>query len=515
MANQQSSDGFLHQLWTEYCSGSTVYATRHLVMRKLLPGERGWWFAWIGGVIIACVFANIKSLREWSASPVVISYDTELAPIWAVPFPAVTICPQTKTKVEYMNITELYLEMYNGLELSEQQHRMLRVLMHVCPYMVAWYEAHGALNEYCVPIMKAMALSLDDVFATCKWRNEELPCESLFTQSLTDNGICYTFNAVDAYQLYRTYNLHYDYDYSDAYNYSGDWTLQDGYRFAEDLDSYPYRTCGTGTSSGLYVVLKTRKIDDQSLCNGPLSGFKVVLHSPDDVPLLNTYFYRLPLTSVLKLSVEPTLTFITDDLKKHPYTRRQCYFNGERFLRYFAIYTESNCIHECIANITMRDCGCAKFSMPRGPNVKVCDASSIDCYEESFFKIYNVTDTQQDACECLPACATLQYQVELSQMDFDFGALAHAAGYNEGQLDFITPSILIVSYRSKWTLPLVRRELLGWSDLLAKLGGLFGLMMGASVISLLEIFYYCLIRPWRNEDADDAQRFRHVLPWRP
>lgn len=79
----------------------------------------------------------------------------------------------------------------------------------------------------------------------------------------------------------------------------------------------------------------------------------------------------------------------------------------------------------------------------------------------------------------------------------------------------ITPSILIVSYRSKWTLPLVRRELLGWSDLLAKLGGLFGLMMGASVISLLEIFYYCLIRPWRNEDADDAQRFRHVLPWRP
>lgn len=211
--------------------------------------------------------------------------------------------------------------------------------MHVCPYMVAWYEAHGALNEYCVPIMQAMALSLDDVFATCKWRGEEQPCESLFTQSLTDNGICYTFNAVDAYQLYRMYNLHYDYEYSDAYNFSGDWTLQDGYRFADDLDSYPYRTCGTGTSSGLYVVLKTRKIDDQTLCNvsyrfvmlvvdhnfgflkGPLSGFKVVLHSPDDVPLLNTYFYRLPLTSVLKLSVEPTLTFITDDLKKHPYTR--------------------------------------------------------------------------------------------------------------------------------------------------------------------------------------------------
>lgn len=139
--------------------------------------------------------------------------------------------------------------------------------MHVCPYMVAWYEAHGALNEYCVPIMQAMALSLDDVFATCKWRNEELPCESLFTQSITDNGICYTFNAVDAYQLYRKYNLHYDYEYSDAYNYSGDWTLQDGYLFADDLDSYPYRTCGTGTSSGLYVVLKTRKIDDQSLCN--------------------------------------------------------------------------------------------------------------------------------------------------------------------------------------------------------------------------------------------------------
>lgn len=46
--------------------------------------------------------------------------------------------------------------------------------------------------------------------------------------------------------------------------------------------------------------------------------------------------------------------------------RRQCFFDTERQLRFFKIYTQRNCELECLANFTVKTCGCAKFSMPSG-----------------------------------------------------------------------------------------------------------------------------------------------------
>jgi Amiloride-sensitive sodium channel len=43
-----------------------------------------------------------------------------------------------------------------------------------------------------------------------------------------------------------------------------------------------------------------------------------------------------------------------------------------------------------------------------------------------------------------------------------------------------------------------RQERYGRTDFLANCGGLLGLFLGISVISLLEIFYYCTIRLWSN-----------------
>lgn len=45
--------------------------------------------------------------------------------------------------------------------------------------------------------------------------------------------------------------------------------------------------------------------------------------------------------------------------------RRQCYFDEERHLKFFKVYSETNCELECIANYTLSICGCVKFSMPR------------------------------------------------------------------------------------------------------------------------------------------------------
>jgi Amiloride-sensitive sodium channel len=41
--------------------------------------------------------------------------------------------------------------------------------------------------------------------------------------------------------------------------------------------------------------------------------------------------------------------------------RRQCYFEGEKSLKYFKIYSKSSCDQECFSNASLSTCGCVPF----------------------------------------------------------------------------------------------------------------------------------------------------------
>lgn len=45
---------------------------------------------------------------KWDQSPVIVSFAEKSTPVWEIPFPAVTICPETKAKVELLNFTSAY-----------------------------------------------------------------------------------------------------------------------------------------------------------------------------------------------------------------------------------------------------------------------------------------------------------------------------------------------------------------------------------------------------------------------
>lgn len=59
-----------------------------------------------------------------------------------------------------------------------------------------------------------------------------------------------------------------------------------------------------------------------------------------------------------------------------------------------------------------------------------------------------------------------------------------------------------VYYKESQFITSRRSELYGLTDFLANCGGLLGLCMGVSLLSLVELLYFCLVRPvvlWRNQ----------------
>jgi hypothetical protein len=58
------------------------------------------------------------------------------------------------------------------------------------------------------------------------------------------------------------------------------------------------------------------------------------------------------------------LEFWSSNLFKPFNFRRKCFYQNENQLRFFKVYSQSNCEWECLTNFTMKACGCVMFYMP-------------------------------------------------------------------------------------------------------------------------------------------------------
>lgn len=86
--------------------------------------------------------------------------------------------------------------------------------------------------------------------------------------------------------------------------------------------------------------------------------------------------------------------------------RRGCYFPNERELRYFQVYSENNCLFECLTNITIELCECTAFYMPHDHPIPICGYAKMSCVD-------NTTNFQQHTkCKCLPACNEIFYSTQ-------------------------------------------------------------------------------------------------------
>lgn len=155
-----------------------------------------------------------------------------------------------------------------------------------------------------------------------------------------------------------------DYKYVQQNRSSEHWSLENGYTKDSSIGSFPVRVLGAGAEAGIYVYLNTNKTDIDYVCGSLGQGYKVHLHTPGEVPQVSKQFFRVPFNQEMIVSVKPNMMTTSEGLRHYAPSRRQCFFNKERDLKYFKEYTQKNCELECLSNYTIKLCGCVKFSMP-------------------------------------------------------------------------------------------------------------------------------------------------------
>lgn len=187
--------------------------------------------------------------------------------------------------------------------------------------------------------------------------------------------------------------------------------------------------------------------------------------------------------------------------------RRDCIFEDERKLKYFNKYTKENCIQECKVNATIHICDCVpyfyirenllsmldlrfyKLLIPGDEEYKICnDRLDFDCYDKVIIAIHDEESEAFKSCGCLHACNSIEYNFDIYYENIK----------NQTADGNTTRSSLSIYFADDEFIVLKRYASFGTVTLLSNIGGLLGLFLGVSVLSLVEVFYYFVIRLINN-----------------
>lgn len=165
-----------------------------------------------------------------------------------------------------------------------------------------------------------------------KWNREE---NQKFAEIVTRDGIGFTFNLLEDFELIdlnRTSN-DFRYFYDDEF----------------PREKRPWKT-GSTVNNGL-----TAKFFDTIDWVYRCKDNSFMVHSPYELPTRADYLTIFYTTSDLEILITPEIFQAEEDLRFVPIEDRKCYFDGERKLNHFKVYTQKNCLAECFSFISEQE----------------------------------------------------------------------------------------------------------------------------------------------------------------
>lgn len=313
--------------------------------------------------------------------------EVNLIPSTEVPFPAVTICSPLFSKNNSPNIREVLKN--PDLILTKLEQDSLSVNIQACRPSLSSSFLHMCKNRNVSNILNILS-EKSKIFGLCiSPINSYIEnCEKILKFVLTNQGYCHTYNMLD--------------NIIDDKNHQ--WTVESSYRSSNNSSNLV--RANEGTFFSVYPSLL--KNDLNNFCEFG-KKFKIFLHDPNEIvtPFHKPLYVRIGHAKKIFLRIKFYKKSL--DMKKFEPKARQCYFEDERKLKFFNVYTENHCLFECLTNLTLKNCGCVRFSMPRDDDTKICDLNETICTVDV---MKNMSKNEFSKCNCLKSCYHMEYEVD-------------------------------------------------------------------------------------------------------
>ncbi|XP_037915201.1 pickpocket protein 28-like [Hermetia illucens] len=427
---------WLQMVWgilLDYSTISTIHGIRYILERR-----RSWWES----AIFLCSRLILQILLTWKSTPVIVTFSDKSTPIWEIPFPSIVVCPESRTVNGTFNFTEAYHNVMdnpsidNFSNLSSRDYEYLQTLSQICDVdLVDRLKFRETANPIDVlGVMASLAPTINYTVPVGIFHKKLFFPDGYFTTVFTDLGVCHQFNGIHQSELLR-YPSFENFTFAGEVQKKSTWSVSEGYdKNTDDETVYPLRAQISGKKGGLQLVTQGLLADIDYLCRGAVEGFSLQLLAPDEFPAANKQYIRASFRKETNLIIKPTLMTTADNLRDSPWQSRHCFFADERYLRFFKTYSQDKCAFECLTNYTYAKCNCVKFSMPHTKDMPICQAADIQCYYQAEDDLlrnefeFELSGKSKDftSCNCLPACTSLKYEVEIGETKLYYEELLRA-----------------------------------------------------------------------------------------
>ncbi|XP_034937695.1 pickpocket protein 28-like [Chelonus insularis] len=502
----------------QYCANSTLHGLRYVGDTHVSIIEKLFWiFSFICAFLSASYFIW-HLYNKWQASPIIISMSPEPVSFEEFPFPSVTICNMNnarKSEADRINDSDDNLEKL--------------LLEDICDFRNSTDEVDevfGSANWSNVfRFMINVSQPCTEMLYHCQWHGNTTDCDKLFNPTMTDEGMCCNFNSV--HRKYMFYNPQEWEDLNITFPFNNmDWKPETGYKAAIHPDTQPWRPFGAGEYYGLTLVLDTA-VDDYYCSSTASVGFKLLLHSPVETPKMADFGFAISPGEETRIIISPRILTASLSILEIPRKKRKCFFNSERKLKYYRTYTQRNCLLECEANFTQKICQCVQYYMPKSANTPICGKKDDPCatrarrlmetklYDDEADKL-NVTEIP--SCNCWPGCFEINYEFTISHSSLTPKFYIDDAYVKQSKKYFKENMAIVHLFFIDSQFPkYVKSELFGFIEFLSSVGGLLGLFMGFSFLSVVEVVYFMTLRiwcriSWNERPQNTSNSLIHVQP---
>ena len=188
----------------DFSRSSTMHGVKYLGDRELYRSEKIFWIFSFLISVIGCSWMMLTYLDKYLYSAVTVTLDESLTPVWDIPFPAVTICPETKTLKKHVHFSYAYFN-FDSKNLTNDQLRNLEAVVQVCDsHLFMGKKIQSGLNSSeIVSTLMEIAMPFNETLMFCLWRNQIKICSDLFSQTITEDGVCFTSNDLDITEIFK------------------------------------------------------------------------------------------------------------------------------------------------------------------------------------------------------------------------------------------------------------------------------------------------------------------------
>uniref|UniRef100_A0A3Q3J1F1 Acid sensing ion channel subunit 2 n=1 Tax=Monopterus albus TaxID=43700 RepID=A0A3Q3J1F1_MONAL len=444
----------LAQATTTLLSRTRMHGLRHVCTPGGSVGRRAFWLLALCTSLGLLLSWSSNRLLHWLSFPTYTRVHTEWAKELA--FPTVTICNNNPIRLYKLTKSDLYFAgHWLGLLLANRTVRPM-VLDLLQEDRRAWFRKLSDFKLFLPPrnfegtnleFMDRLSHQLDDMLLSCKYRGE--PCRAHnFSSVFTRYGKCYMFNAAEEGKMLRT-------------------------------------TMKGGTGNGLEIMLDIQQ-DEYLPVWGDTedtafeAGVRVQIHSQAEPPFVHELGFGVaPGFQTFVATQEQRLTYL-------PPPWGEC---ESKVLEsgFFEVYSVTACRIDCETRYIVENCNCRMVHMPG--DAPYCTPEQYkDCAEPALGK----KDSSSN-CMCRTSCNMTRYNKELSMVKIPSKTSARYLQKKFNKTEkYITDNILVldVFFEALNYETIEQKKAYEVAGLLGDIGGQMGLFIGASILTILELFDY-------------------------